>query len=534
MNNAGAGHTGRFHEEPADRLTGDGRPERARGGRPHPPLPPPDGRPRARRDPERGLDVVLPARALPGDLRRDQGLPALVHGGAGGGARGHGREGAGPVPGQHPDRVPEGRGHGGGGLQPHAADERGRGGGQVAARARGRGSGGGARGAATARCWRCSASLPARSCCASPPRCSAPPEAVDPPRAPSTYPGRFVEAGSIHAVRDVSSACGGAGRALASRRPPTPATPSSRPSTARRRRSPGGALLGSPGPLRRPRRAHDGPPGDRERWARSPSTSPWTTAGPACGWSRRPRRCWSARRRRRGKASRWRSRASSTATRRKARRLLRAPRVARALAVRGGGAPPRPAAEPLLSLEDLVYANGKHDGKLVRVRGAYRGPNRHRDLPEATPQGRQRLGPEGRVLRGLGDGEGPPRRGLGPDPRRIRGRRLHGRDRGRPRPPSGGVVRIAAREVSLYLGPEGASRCAAPRAAGAEATPPRVAFTYPVPGETLDARRPMIIQFSKPLDPRSLESRVRVRYGRTAPRWRRCPTTTASAPARWW
>lgn len=173
---------------------------------------------------------------------------------------------------------------------------------------------------------------------------------------------------------------------------------------------------------------------------------------------------------------------------------------------------PRASAEPIVSLEDLVYANGKHDGKLVRVRGAFRGPNRHRDLPEATRKGGNDWVLKDGYFAAWVTGKDP--RGEGWDLTRAASADADATVEIAGVPTTvGGVVRIAAREVSLYLGPEGGVALAAPRAAGAEATPPRVAFAYPVPGETLDPRRPMIIQFSKPLDPRSLESRVRVRYG---------------------
>jgi hypothetical protein len=173
---------------------------------------------------------------------------------------------------------------------------------------------------------------------------------------------------------------------------------------------------------------------------------------------------------------------------------------------------PRPSAEPVLSLEDLVYANGKQDGKLVRVRGAYRGPNRHRDLPEATRKGGGDWVLKDGYFAAWVTGKDP--RGEGWDLTRAASADADSTVEVAGVPTTvGGVVRIAAREVALYLGPEGGVALSAPRAAGAEAMPPRVAFTYPVPGEALDPRRPMIIQFSKPLDPRSLESRVRVRYG---------------------
>ena len=148
----------------------------------------------------------------------------------------------------------------------------------------------------------------------------------------------------------------------------------------------------------------------------------------------------------------------------------------------------------------------------MRVRGAYRGPNRHRDLPEATRKGGNDWVLKDGYFAAWVTGKDP--RGEGWDLTRAASADADATVEIAGVPATvGGVVRISAREVSLYLGPEGGVALAAPRTAGAEATPPRVAFAYPVPGETLDPRRPMIIQFSKPLDPRSLESRVRVRYG---------------------
>ncbi len=53
---------------------------------------------------------------------------------------------------------------------------------------------------------------------------------------------------------------------------------------------------------------------------------------------------------------------------------------------------PRPTESPssdalTLSLEELVYGSGRYNGRLVRVRGRYRGSNLHRDLPEASRRG---------------------------------------------------------------------------------------------------------------------------------------------------
>jgi hypothetical protein len=176
----------------------------------------------------------------------------------------------------------------------------------------------------------------------------------------------------------------------------------------------------------------------------------------------------------------------------------------------------RPSAAPLLSLEDLVYAAGKHDGKIVRVRGTFRGANRHRDLPEATRKGGGDWVLKDGYFAAWVTGRDP--RGDGWDLTRPSSADADATVEVAGVPTTqGGVVRIAAREVALYLGPEGGVALSTPRAAGVEAVPPRVAFAYPVPGETLGPRGHMVVQFSKPLDPRSLESRVRVRVGDRPP-----------------
>jgi hypothetical protein len=175
----------------------------------------------------------------------------------------------------------------------------------------------------------------------------------------------------------------------------------------------------------------------------------------------------------------------------------------------------RPSATPVMSLEDLVYAAGKYDAKLVRVRGTYRGPNRHRDLPEATRKGGGDWVLKDGYFAAWVTGRDP--RGEGWDLTRPSTADADATVEVAGVPTTErGVVRIAAREVALYLGPEGGVALSAPRAAGAEAVPPRVAFAYPVAGETIGRRGHVVVQFSKPLDPRSLESRVRVRVGGAA------------------
>ena len=188
----------------------------------------------------------------------------------------------------------------------------------------------------------------------------------------------------------------------------------------------------------------------------------------------------------------------------------------RAWLVRPVKDPPRPAEPPTaegtrVSLQDLVYGSGRYDGRLIRVRGSYRGSNRHADLPERTRKGRSDW-----VIK---DGyfaawvTGREARGANWD---LASRSSSASDAvveivGVPTT-SGGVVRIQAREVELSSEFVGGA-FAQPRDAGLQAVSPRVSFAWPIPGDPLRRRGQMILQFSKPLDPPSLEGRVRVRYG---------------------
>jgi hypothetical protein len=185
--------------------------------------------------------------------------------------------------------------------------------------------------------------------------------------------------------------------------------------------------------------------------------------------------------------------------------------------------PARPAEAPpsdaaTVSLQELVYGGGRYDGRLVHVRGAYRGSNRHADLPEGTRKGRGdwvikdgyfAAWVTGREARG--------------DNWNLAERSSKGTDAvveivGVPTT-AAGVVRIQAREVALSMGFVGGA-LGLPRDAGLQSVSPRVSFAWPIPGEALRRRGQMVLQFSKPLDPQSLEARVRVRYGAstTAPR----------------
>ena len=81
---------------------------------------------------------------------------------------------------------------------------------------------------------------------------------------------------------------------------------------------------------------------------------------------------------------------------------------------------------------------------------------------------------------------------------------------------SGGVVRIAAREVGVSPAPPppAIGRAAGTGDTGWGAVSPRLSFAYPVPGEPLRRRGQMLLQFNKPMDPSRFDGAVRVRYER--------------------
>jgi hypothetical protein len=154
------------------------------------------------------------------------------------------------------------------------------------------------------------------------------------------------------------------------------------------------------------------------------------------------------------------------------------------------------AAGDVLALEDLVYGAGRYDGRVVRVTGASRGFNLHRDLPESS-----RRSPRDWVLK-----EGHFAvwvSGHMPDAEasvEVVGVPTTSR----------GVVRIAAQEVAPVATPIPDPVAAS----GVVAPAPRLSFAYPVEAETLRADGRMILQFSRPMDEGRFGSGVRVRFER--------------------
>lgn len=171
-------------------------------------------------------------------------------------------------------------------------------------------------------------------------------------------------------------------------------------------------------------------------------------------------------------------------------------------------------AVPRATLEDLVYGEGRFDGKLVRVSGTDRGPNTERDLPVST-----RRGPHDWVLKDgyfavWITGRQPPagERGAGGTPS-AQAASVALEVIGVPSTAQG-VVRLAAREVATRWdgGRPVVARALVTGDSGWAAVPPRVSFVYPVEGQRLGTRGRMIVQFNKAMDPSRFASQLRARY----------------------
>jgi hypothetical protein len=179
------------------------------------------------------------------------------------------------------------------------------------------------------------------------------------------------------------------------------------------------------------------------------------------------------------------------------------------------GASRAPTDAPLVTLQDLVYGAGRHDGKLVRVRGTYRGANIHRDLPETSRKGaRDWVLKDGHFAAWVTgrDALGNGRRGAADAPDDTgAGLEVVGTPS-----TANGVVRISAREVapSAAVPSPAVGRSLTGSIAGWEAVAPRLSFSYPIPGQPLGRRGQVILQFNKPMDPSRFEAAVTVRYER--------------------
>jgi hypothetical protein len=193
--------------------------------------------------------------------------------------------------------------------------------------------------------------------------------------------------------------------------------------------------------------------------------------------------------------------------------VLRAWLVRSAAAPRGASA--ANAHARLLTLQDLVYGAGRHDGTLVRVRGTYRGSNVYRDLPEPSRKGARDwvlkdghfavwvTGREALASGGRETTDSPEETGAGLEVVGTPSTAM-------------GVVRVAARAVGISAAAPAPAvgRTLTGSTAGWEAVAPRLSFSYPVPGQPLGRRGQVILQFNKPMDPSRFDTAVSVRYER--------------------
>jgi Bacterial Ig-like domain len=176
---------------------------------------------------------------------------------------------------------------------------------------------------------------------------------------------------------------------------------------------------------------------------------------------------------------------------------------------------------PQVSLEDLVTKPGRHDGKVVTVRGQFRGENLFGDLPSAS---RERSSDwvlkddvfavwvSGRKARGAGWR-------LDPRMRRDTGKWLEVTGRVRVKGP---VVTLQATDVTLSKAPSANPQARAeapPPPPPRPKKPPVVVFSLPLDGEReVPPDATFQVQFSKDMDEPSFKGRVAFRYaGRPQP-----------------
>jgi hypothetical protein len=170
----------------------------------------------------------------------------------------------------------------------------------------------------------------------------------------------------------------------------------------------------------------------------------------------------------------------------------------------------------LVTLETLVQKPGRHDGKIVRVVGQFRGGNLFGDLPAHS-----RLSTSDWVLKDelfavWVSGKKPKGEGFELDTkmRRDAGRWLE--VTGRPETVNG-VVYLRANAVSLTSAkPPTLQQAVAPPPAPAQLAPrkpPMIVFTLPLDGERdVPSTGPLVVQFNHDMDEQTFRDRVVLRY----------------------
>jgi hypothetical protein len=168
---------------------------------------------------------------------------------------------------------------------------------------------------------------------------------------------------------------------------------------------------------------------------------------------------------------------------------------------------------PLVSLEELVDNPGKHDNKVVRVVGKFRGRNLYGDLPLRSQTGSSDWVIKDDVYAVWITGRKPRGSGWALDPSLKRDTGKWVEVLGRPATRNG-LTYVRAVKVALTTAPSKTADAApAPPPPEKPKLPPVVVFALPLDGETeVPANARFAIQFSKDMDEASFKGRVVLRY----------------------
>jgi hypothetical protein len=163
------------------------------------------------------------------------------------------------------------------------------------------------------------------------------------------------------------------------------------------------------------------------------------------------------------------------------------------------------------TLADLVAAEGKLDGRLVRVIGRFRGQNLYGDLPNASRRKSEdwviKDGPSAAWV----TGKPPAGSGWRLDPTSAKDSINWLQVVGRPKTRRG-FVHLHALEVIPSIAPSPDAMADPTRVQVRTYGSPVVTFALPETGERISPDAQFVIQFSNPMDPASLQGRVRLDY----------------------
>lgn len=168
-----------------------------------------------------------------------------------------------------------------------------------------------------------------------------------------------------------------------------------------------------------------------------------------------------------------------------------------------------------LTLEQLVDGNGRWDGRMVRVRGQFRGRNLYGDLPSRSMRDRRDWVIKNDVWSVWIGNRKPKGDGFDLDVDSKRDTAKWVEVYGKPFTRAG-ITYVEALRVLLSKPPsEDKARVQAaptPPPPLRPVLPPVVVFTLPVEGEPIAPAGRLTIQFSKDMDERTFAGRVRLRY----------------------